>query len=245
MIFLTSAIRNVTLFIARGTEASDGQFPFHVVFLRPVSGTPFCGGSLITDQLVLTAAHCVHDIGTDFVVKANTTWLQDPSAIVRRPKDCVVHDNFSYTGNEVYEVPYDVALVKLTSSIQGLLPANLPKVNETVPEDDLITLGFGRKEHVPFPSASSVLSFVNVQLLNNSCPLQDDILICTQGKPNDTGGCQGDSGGALYHEPTNTIQGVASFGDGICGSAELILYYMKVTELLEWISNAISTLIEA
>lgn len=46
--------------IIGGSPASAGQFPWQVaVFFTTSSGTYLCGGALISDLYVLTAAHCV------------------------------------------------------------------------------------------------------------------------------------------------------------------------------------------
>lgn len=47
-----------TTTISKGEEANPGQFPWQVLVGDDVSGE-LCGGSLITHQHVLTAAHCV------------------------------------------------------------------------------------------------------------------------------------------------------------------------------------------
>ena len=45
--------------IVGGKEAAPGQFP-HQVGLRITMGsrTAFCGGSILSDRVILTAAHC-------------------------------------------------------------------------------------------------------------------------------------------------------------------------------------------
>ena len=59
--------------IVGGQEATPGEWPWQVALLR---GTfPFCGGSLVSNQYVITAAHCVKS--TDWnrvkVIKAHVT----------------------------------------------------------------------------------------------------------------------------------------------------------------------------
>ena len=44
--------------IVGGVDAKYGAWPWQVQ-LRNTSGFPYCGGSLVSDQWVVTATHCV------------------------------------------------------------------------------------------------------------------------------------------------------------------------------------------
>ena len=45
--------------IVGGTEASPGEFPHQIVLLRGgVGGSLMCGGSLVAENMVVTAGHC-------------------------------------------------------------------------------------------------------------------------------------------------------------------------------------------
>ena len=43
--------------IIGGTVSSEGEWPWHIS-LR-MSGTHVCGGSILSESLIVTAAHCV------------------------------------------------------------------------------------------------------------------------------------------------------------------------------------------
>merc|ERR1712013_695171 len=45
--------------IVNGTEADINEYPWQVGIVEKGQTTVFCGGSLISDQWVLTAAHCL------------------------------------------------------------------------------------------------------------------------------------------------------------------------------------------
>ena len=44
--------------IVGGKKAKKGEFPWQVGLKSPGSKRPWCGGTLISDQWVLSAAHC-------------------------------------------------------------------------------------------------------------------------------------------------------------------------------------------
>lgn len=59
--FATARVIKIDSRIVNGNSAKVGQFPWHVTIIGSfASGSSLlCGGSLISDQWVLTAAHCV------------------------------------------------------------------------------------------------------------------------------------------------------------------------------------------
>lgn len=50
-------VESLTEVIVNGENALPGEFPWHVALY--FGGQYFCGGSLISDSFVITAAHCV------------------------------------------------------------------------------------------------------------------------------------------------------------------------------------------
>ena len=46
--------------IVNGFQVRPGKFPWVVNIWKKRSSNPFCGGSLIDESVILTAAHCVH-----------------------------------------------------------------------------------------------------------------------------------------------------------------------------------------
>ena len=57
--------------VINGQEALPNEFPWQVALVRAGGHTPICGGSIISDRHVLTAAHCTNDIKGISIIKAN------------------------------------------------------------------------------------------------------------------------------------------------------------------------------
>lgn len=61
--------------IVGGANADDGQFPYIVSLRSGTTGGHFCGGCIISEEFVLTAAHCIlnrQPSGVRAVVGTNT-----------------------------------------------------------------------------------------------------------------------------------------------------------------------------
>merc|ERR1712045_927369 len=48
--------------IVGGTNAWKNEFPWQVGLIGTISTKPFCGGTLISSDTILTAAHCKTDV---------------------------------------------------------------------------------------------------------------------------------------------------------------------------------------
>ena len=55
-------VEEITNRIINGQEASPNEYPWQVALVRAGGHSPICGGSIISDRHILTAAHCTNDI---------------------------------------------------------------------------------------------------------------------------------------------------------------------------------------
>ncbi|KAE8742665.1 hypothetical protein FOCC_FOCC011794 [Frankliniella occidentalis] len=116
--------------IVGGLEASPGQFPYQVgIFIEkgPIikRGTSFCGGSILSERIVMTAAHCTPQVRDTLKITVYAGALS-----IRRdesPKITVdafyAHERFSK------DLLNDIALLHLSSRLEfndRIQPINLP-----------------------------------------------------------------------------------------------------------------------
>jgi secreted trypsin-like serine protease len=217
---------DITPQVVGGTTAAQGEFPWMV---RLSMG---CGGAMYTDQLVLTAAHCVTATGNNTSITATygVVDLQSSSKITRT--STYVYRNPGYSTS----TGGDWALIKLASPITGA--ATLPIATTTAYDSGTFTIiGWGStteggaqqryllKATVPFVSDSSCTS---------SYPsLKPAVEICAGLPQGGVDTCQGDSGGPMVRRDNNNawIQvGIVSWGEG-CARPNKPGVYSQVSAL--------------
>jgi trypsin len=94
--------------IVNGTDAADGEFPFAVSIRRSNNGMHTCGGSILTPNFVLTAAHCVmaNPISYNVLYGTNKLVTNGPNVVpVLRIK---IHDHF----NPFRSPEFDIGVVR-------------------------------------------------------------------------------------------------------------------------------------
>ncbi|MEV6399494.1 serine protease [Streptomyces sp. NPDC051907] len=217
--------------VVGGTRAAQGEFPFMV---RLSMG---CGGSLLTQQIVLTAAHCVSGSGnnTSITATAGVVDLQSSSAIKVRSTKVLQAPGYNGTGK-------DWALIKLAR------PINLPtlKIAETKAYDngtfDVAGWGSAReggpqqryllKAKVPFVSDASCKQAYPSLVAGEE--------ICAGLPQGGVDTCQGDSGGPMFRKDNDNqwIQvGIVSWGEG-CARPGLPGVYTEVSTFAAAIKSA-------
>jgi len=239
--------------IVGGDAASECEWKWQVGLVSSSKPRlPFCGGMLISDEWVMTAAHCID--GSDFYVTIGDYTPKSPSNYVQK---ILVTEKYTHPS---YKSPLgmsnDIAMVKLSS------PARLDGCAGIVclPDegDEMVPAGTecwitGWGTLSSGGSQPDVLQEVAVDIISNSDCVNkfgytssqiDDSMICAQGR-NSSGGvtdaCQGDSGGPLVcnNAGTWTIYGATSWGRG-CAGARYPGIWSSVTYNLDWVNSVMS-----
>jgi Trypsin/Proprotein convertase P-domain len=227
--------------VVGGIRAAQGEFPWMV---RLSMG---CGGAMYTNQLVLTAAHCVSATGNNTSITATygVVDLQDPTAV--KVRSSYVHRSPTYgtsTGG-------DWALIKLQSPISGA--ATLPIATTTSYNSGTFTVaGWGAATEGGAQQRyllKAQVPFVDDVTCRDADPYYSDLIfnaeICAGFM--DTGGvdtCQGDSGGPMFRRDASNawIQvGIVSHGLG-CARPSAPGVYTQVSSFASAIAAAAQSL---
>jgi len=235
--------------IVNGWPADKYEWPWIAALMN--NGRQFCGGSLIDQKHILTAAHCVahmsrYDVANlkvrlgEYQIKTTgeTVLFESKAARVVR------HKGFSQQ-----TLHTDVAIITLETPVPidqaNIRPVCLPPLGGPSYAGQTATvIGWGSlKENGPQPNT---LQEVTIRIWDNQ-KCKDtygkaapggimDHMLCAGQKGKDS--CSGDSGGPMQIGVGNhwTQIGVVSWGIG-CGKSDYPGVYSRITELRDWIDR--------
>lgn len=211
------------------------------VLIKSGSSIASCGGSLINDRYIMTAAHCMKKMKNieNLFVTIGAHTISNRRTLV----PLIIEKVISHPGWREYE-SNDIALIKLKTPIANVTPICLPSFTKY---DNLFVTGWGMtgKTGNKHLSKAQELMEVNVKEVNvMTCkeeyfPLVNpEREICAGG---DKGGsCMGDSGGPLQTRKNGRVYqvGIVSFGTTDCSTiSKEPNVYERVTGQLRWIKE--------
>ncbi|XP_022218701.1 brachyurin [Drosophila obscura] len=235
--------------ITGGTLATRNQFPHQVGLLLYVQGgAAWCGGTLISNRWIVTAAHCTDSLTTGVDVylgahdRTNAKEVGQQIIFVET-KNVIVHENWS-----AETITNDISLIKLPVPIElneHIQPAKLPAKADsynTYSGETAIASGWGLTSDSA-TAVTDILQYIEVPIMSNSgcSPWYFGLIGGTNICIKTTGGtsiCSGDSGGPLIlADGSNTLIGATSFGIALGCEVGWPGVFTRITSYLDWIET--------
>ncbi|XP_068910164.1 modular serine protease-like isoform X2 [Tenebrio molitor] len=252
--------------IVNGWITEQGKFPWHAVLFTLEEGnwTFTCGGSLITERIVLTAAHCTWNsyeeilrIGlgkhySDYYKEEDYAQIVNISKIIRQPAYQDLAGNYGS----------DIAILVLTGSVDfspvirpTCIDWNLDDITEHLSHNKLgLIAGMGVTENNTFSTRlrGTYLPVIEsghcIEKQKKDFKKYISFTSFCAGWENGTGVCNGDSGGGLVfpseQNPNKfTIQGIVSVsprrpGTSFC-DPNYYTVFTKVGMYVRWIYDTL------
>ncbi|XP_068148187.1 trypsin theta [Drosophila tropicalis] len=228
--------------IVGGEDTTIAAHPYQVS-LQNKRGSHFCGGSLVSKNIVVTAAHCLQSYKVSNIRVRLGSTLYNEGGIVVEVEALAYHEGYSTSTLE-----YDVGILKLAQDVEETDDIRYIKLAEVTPANGTpaVVTGWGTKCYFWCMSLPKTLQEVIVYILDwRTCgsddykygPIIYDTMVCAYKKGKDA--CQGDSGGPLVAD--DQLVGIVSWGYG-CASTLMPGVYADVATLRGWILKTIDSL---
>ncbi|KAG8581590.1 hypothetical protein GDO81_007728 [Engystomops pustulosus] len=245
--------------ISRGSTAQKGISPWIAMLYDIPNHRPFCGGSLIGDRWIATAAHCLHheleentvlsqeDLITpssfNIILGKHKTWKTDDTEQVLQAKTLILHPKYNSSTFQ-----NDLALLELSSKASlndYVMPVCLPEM-QVQADEYVVVSGWGKQFLQRQPEALMEIEIPVVA--DDECKvgfrkigrvLTED-MICAGFKQGGRDACSGDSGGPMVtlSPETNSwyLAGIVSWGVG-CGESDKYGVYSNVYKNVDFIKK--------
>lgn len=253
--------QDISANIVGGESTTLNQLPFFARLILHKTGenqfSNICGGSIVNDRFILTAAHCVQ---SDTFTDGWTT--EDLHVLVKNPTmDDVYVSEFKDVSQIIIHPDYDesdlwindIALLELSTPItDNVQSITLPQDFGDYSDASVYQIfGLG-KTSTSDEYIATYLRWAEVKPLSDSeCAdmvsgFHSQESLCATGFENRvySGVCLGDSGGPLtYVDEEGMYQqiGIVSYGSSVCESAEIPSVFTELLNYTSWLEEKTST----
>ncbi|XP_075446766.1 coagulation factor X-like isoform X2 [Ascaphus truei] len=222
---------------AQGRYCEPGECPWQALLVNE-DNEQYCGGTILNEHFVLTAAHCINQTSFHVAVGQMNARFESRSTSIHWVDKILMHSKF-----QEHSYDYDIALIKLKEPIvfnEAVLPVCIPTRNFA--EQILMSQDFGT---VSFFSCGKE----HDGKLQMHYAQQRDTSQCMKCNLNMTGNmfcasvnstCDGEEGGphVTPYKGTHFITGIASWSDR-CNMQGQLAMYTKVSNFIDWIQASL------
>ncbi|XP_076021922.1 coagulation factor X [Genypterus blacodes] len=236
--------------IVNGEECPPGECPWQALLVNE-DDIGFCGGTILNQYIILTAAHCMNQSEYIYIIVGEfDRERKEGREAIHNVATIVTHRHYK---PDTYH--NDIALIKLEKPIKFtkyIIPACLPERDFAervlMQQPNGLVSGFGRIGEGRQPS--SILQRLSMPYVNRGiCIESSDFRIstrmfCAGYDTEEKDACQGDSGGphvTRYHD-TYFVTGIVSWGEG-CARKGKYGVYTQVSKYIRWIRDGIEALV--
>uniref|UniRef100_A0A3B5MD65 Coagulation factor IXa n=1 Tax=Xiphophorus couchianus TaxID=32473 RepID=A0A3B5MD65_9TELE len=237
--------------IVGGRSAAPGEIPWQVGLIAKPSGQLFCGGSILSERWVITAAHCLKEASGSFSVRVGEHNTQITEG---REQDYEVlekhaHPRYNATLN-TYN--HDIALLYLkdpisfSAMVRPICIGPMAFIEALMKQPSPATVsGWGRTRFLGF--TSNILQKIEVPFIDQTeCKKSSNeritpVMFCAGFYNVAKDACQGDSGGphAKSYRDTWFLTGIVSWGEE-CAKEGKYGVYTRVSVYYSWIKYVMS-----
>ncbi|NOH78801.1 VPDSG-CTERM sorting domain-containing protein [Vibrio sp. RE86] len=250
----------VTPYIVNGTNISASTHPSFVsLFYDRIdydgvyASSPYCGGTLLSDSYVLTAAHCIYESSRYQLFTSVVPQLENesdfPNSILQRVMVEEFYYPSSYNNTTLYD---DIAILKLANPITAVntyadlaVASDQPTYRQA--SETFYAVGHGNTENGV--DSSEQLQRTELKWVDNvACSIYSSDTsdnLCMTGAATviyDNATCQGDSGGPLYWNGKQV--GITSFGPQTCGDPAVtpnsVFTEVAISKHSDWINSVLN-----
>ncbi|XP_076794843.1 transmembrane protease serine 11A [Arvicanthis niloticus] len=228
--------------IVSGNPAAKGAWPWQVSLQR--SNIHQCGGTLIGNMWVVTAAHCFRTNANprQWTLSFGTTI--NPPLMKRDVRRIIMHERYRPPARD-----HDIALVQFSPRVtfsDEVSRICLPEPSASFPPNSTVYItGFGALYYGG--ESQNELHEARVQIISNDVCKQRHVygneikrgMFCAGFLEGIYDACRGDSGGPLVirdNKDTWYLIGIVSWGDN-CGQKNKPGVYTQVTYYRRWIAS--------
>ncbi|XP_005478805.2 duodenase-1 isoform X1 [Oreochromis niloticus] len=226
--------------IIHGEKAPENSMQY-MASVQNNNGHHVCGGFLIKEDFVVSAAHC-YNASPTYVVLGNHN-LKNGNHQKIKIENKTIHENYKDAG-----LGDDIMLIKLSEKVQlghGVERIQLPPAEINLNENQVCQVAGWGKTKTDHNKPADELMVANVSVIDKQVciKLWDDLpdnVICAGGYETTKGFCQGDSGGPLVCN--GSAYGVVSFNyKGNCSYPNKPNVYTDISKYLQWIHRIVKS----